>query len=72
MMSRDPSPRELAAEALALLRARHEDPKEHFRRLVELGWINWRGEVTRLLGGDAEPEVPLPAANGEAAVQPPT
>ena len=29
---------------------------EHFEQLVRLGWINRQGEVTRLLGGDAEPE----------------
>lgn len=50
------SPRELAAEALEALRKSPEDPKQHFQRLVELGWINTRGEVTKLLGGDADPE----------------
>lgn len=51
-----PTPRELAAEALEALRAAPEDPKQHFQRLVDQGWINTRGQVTKLLGGDAEPE----------------
>lgn len=55
-MSRILSPRELADEALAALRDAPEDPKQHFQRLVELGWINARGEVTKLLGGEADPE----------------
>lgn len=38
------------------LRESRETPKERFARLVQLGWINRQGEVTRLLGGDAEPE----------------
>lgn len=31
-------------------------PIEHFRRMVESGVINAHGEVTRLIGGNAEPE----------------
>jgi hypothetical protein len=31
-------------------------PLEHFRRMVASGLINARGEVTKLIGGDAEPE----------------
>ena len=61
-MSKELSPRELAAEALAALRAAPEDPKQLFQRLVERGWINMRGEVTKLLGGEADPEPE--AANG--------
>lgn len=59
-----PTPRELAAEALEALRAAPEDPKLHFQRLVDQGWINTRGQVTKLLGGDAEPEKPV--SNGTA------
>jgi hypothetical protein len=55
-MSEQPSPRELATEALEALRAAPEDPRQHFQRLVERGWITTRGEVTKLLGGEAEPE----------------
>ena len=47
---------ELAADAMKALRESREPPREHFARLVRLGWINRQGEVTRLLGGDAEPE----------------
>jgi hypothetical protein len=32
-------------------------PIEHFRRMVASGVINARGEVTRLVGGNAEPEL---------------
>lgn len=38
------------------LRESREPPRQHFERLVKLGWINREGEVTRLLGGNAEPE----------------
>jgi hypothetical protein len=47
---------ELAAEARKALRESRESSHNHFERLVMLGWINRQGEVTRLLGGDAEPE----------------
>lgn len=47
---------ELAADARKALRESRETPKERFARLVRIGWINRQGEVTRLLGGDAEPE----------------
>jgi hypothetical protein len=63
-MNSFPSPRELADEAREALRASPEDPKRHFQRLVEMGWINARGEVTKLLGGDAEPEASVPSGNG--------
>jgi hypothetical protein len=63
-MNSFPSPRELADEAREALRASPEDPKRHFQRLVEMGWINTRGEVTKLLGGDAEPELSVRSENG--------
>jgi hypothetical protein len=47
---------ELAADAHQALRESRESSHDHFERLVRLGWINRRGEVTRLIGGDAEPE----------------
>jgi hypothetical protein len=47
---------ELAADAMQALDESREPSHEHFERLVRLGWINRRGEVTRLIGGDAEPE----------------
>ncbi len=55
-VARFPSAAEIAEEAREALRRSPESPKEHFDRLVRLGWINTRGEVTKLLGGDAEPE----------------
>lgn len=51
------TPSEIAREALQKSR---ETPQEHFQRLVRLGWINSRGEVTRVFGGDAEPEPSVP------------
>ena len=47
---------ELAEEARAALAAHKETSSEHFERLVRKGFINRRGEVTKLIGGDAEPE----------------
>jgi hypothetical protein len=55
-VTRFPTPAEIAEEAREALRRSPESPEEHFERLVRLGWINARGEVTKLLGGDAEPE----------------
>ena len=55
-MTRFRTTAELAADAMKALRESRESPHEHFERLVKLGWINRQGEVTRLLGGDAEPE----------------
>jgi hypothetical protein len=56
MMSSSPTPEEIAAEAREALRTDKGSPDEHFTRLVRLGWINARGEVTKFLGGEAEPE----------------
>ena len=58
-----PTPLELAAEAREALRLRPRKPGESFDGLVRLGLINTKGEVTRLLGGDAEPEAVPP--NGD-------
>jgi hypothetical protein len=69
-MSYIPTATELGREALEALKRSKEPPKEHFERLVRLGWINRRGQVTRLLGGDAEPEadaVPHSGENGHGA-----
>ena len=52
-----PSPEELAAEAREVWRRRPpRSSHEHFTELVRKGWINARGQVTKLLGGIAEPE----------------
>jgi hypothetical protein len=62
-MSRFPTTTELAHEALEALQRSQESPADHFQRLIRLGWINSQGEVTRLLGGDAEPEMEPPASD---------
>ena len=52
-----PSPEEIAAEARETLRRLPpQSSREHFTELVRKGWINARGQVTKLLGGIAEPE----------------
>jgi hypothetical protein len=52
-----PTPAELAAEAREVLRrAPLKTGRERFAELVRKGFINARGEVTRLIGGSAEPE----------------
>jgi hypothetical protein len=50
------TPQEIAREAREALAKNPETPKEHFERMVRAGFINKRGEVTKLLGGDADPE----------------
>lgn len=55
------TPEELAAEGRRILREHPETPEEHIARLIRAGFINAKGEVTKLLGGDADPET---AANG--------
>lgn len=55
-MNRYPTTEELAREAREALSRCKETSHEHFERLVRYGWINRKGEVTRLLGGEAEPE----------------
>jgi hypothetical protein len=49
-------PKEIGDEARKALENSKETPQEHFARLIRRGWINSKGEVTRILGGDAEPE----------------
>ena len=52
-----PTPEELAAEARETLR-RHppKTGRALFQELVRKGFINAQGQVTRLIGGSAEPE----------------
>lgn len=52
-------------ELLAALEATELPPKEHFARMVADGLINSEGKLTRLFGGEAEPE---PWANRPPAV----
>lgn len=52
-----PSPAALAKEAReALSRRPPQSSREYFIDLVRSGFINARGQVTRLIGGSAEPE----------------
>jgi hypothetical protein len=52
-----PTPEELAREAREVLRKHPpKQGRELFIELVRDGFINARGEVTRLIGGLAEPE----------------
>jgi hypothetical protein len=51
------TPEELAREAQEARKRRPpRDPRELFIELVRAGFINGKGEVTRLIGGSAEPE----------------
>jgi hypothetical protein len=51
------SSEELAAEAREVWRRRPpRSSREHLTELVRKGWINACGQVTKLLGGIAEPE----------------
>lgn len=43
-------------EMRAALEATRLPPKEHFARMVQDGLINAKGQLTKLFGGDAEPE----------------
>jgi hypothetical protein len=52
-----PTAEELTAEAREILsRRRKLTPEEYITEMVCDGFINARGEVTRLIGGAAEPE----------------
>ncbi len=71
-----PTPEQLAREAReALARRAPMTPREHFTWMVRQGMINARGQVTRLIGGSAEPELNYetwaPEADGHATVKRP-
>lgn len=52
-----PTPEELAKEAReALSRRPPETSRQLFTRLVRQGFINAKGQVTKLIGGRAKPE----------------
>jgi hypothetical protein len=52
-----PTPEELAREAReALSRRPPRSAREHFTWLIQQGFINAQGQVTKLIGGSAEPE----------------
>jgi|GEM_PF-6441620 len=57
--------KELVQECRKALKASKLPPREHFAHLVELGWIDSRGRVTKLLGGTAEPEKSATRRNGK-------
>jgi hypothetical protein len=56
--------KELIQATRKALAASKLPPREHFAHLVELGWIDSQGRVTKLLGGTAEPEPKRKARNG--------
>jgi hypothetical protein len=56
--------KERIQEARKALAASKLPPREQFARLVDLGWIDLHGRVTKLLGGTAEPEPSAKARNG--------
>lgn len=43
-------------ELFAALEATDLPPKENFERMVSIGLINSEGKLTKLFGGEAEPE----------------
>ena len=65
-MNSNPTPRELAEEALEALRASPMTSDEHFEFLVEQGIIDRQGRVlvAKLFGanGDQVPQTPAPPA----------
>jgi len=52
MLHRQPTIEEMRAA----MEATELPPKEGFARMVSWGLINARGQLTKLYGGDAEPE----------------
>jgi hypothetical protein len=52
MLHRQPTIEEMRAA----LEATRLPPKEHFARMVQDGLINAKGQLTKLFGGEAEPE----------------
>ena len=50
------SAKELVAASRKAFEASKLPPRELFAHLVQLGWIDAQGRVTKLLGGSAKPE----------------
>jgi len=52
--------KQIAEEALRAFAQDTETPEEYFQSMVRAGFINSKGQVTKLLGGtvDTEPIVP--------------
>ena len=59
--------KEMVKAARKALESSRLAPRELFAHLVELGWIDSKGRVTRLLGGTAEPEPSAKRRNGRRA-----
>jgi hypothetical protein len=59
--------KEMVKGARKALEASRRSPREHIAHLIELGWIDTRGRVTKLLGGTAEPAASSKARNGRHA-----
>lgn len=64
MMDDSYSSKSIADAARKALEASKLPPREHFARLVQLGWIDAEGRVTKMLGGDAEPDPTTQPGNG--------
>jgi hypothetical protein len=58
------SSKQLAERALEALAGDKDSPEQTFARLIEWGFIDSRGRVTKLLGGTAEPEQTAKRRNG--------
>lgn len=48
------SPKEIAEEAKKAFLNDKTTPEEHFDDMVKAGFINKKGQVTKLLGGEAD------------------
>jgi hypothetical protein len=59
-----PSPKEIAREAREALARSKDTPQDRWDRMIRMGFINEKGEVTTLLGGDVPPE-PYAEIEGE-------
>ena len=59
--------KDMVKAARKALEASRRPAREHIAHLIELGWIDARGRVTKLLGGTAEPEPGSKPRNGRRA-----
>jgi hypothetical protein len=67
LMNNNLSTKEMIKGARKALEASKLPPRALFAHLVELGWIDARGRVTKLLGGTADPEAGSTPRNGHHA-----
>lgn len=54
--------KQIAEEAREAFAKDAETPEQHFNQMIQAGFINARGQVTKLLGGTAEPEQGAPTS----------